>query len=207
MKLVVGLTGGIGSGKSSVGNAFSAHGILVIDADAISRALTAAGGRAIDAIRKRFGDRSIDAKGALDRAQIRALVFSDPEARRQLEAILHPMIRNECDRLVAVADSPYVILMIPLLVESGVPRKRCHRVAVVDCPEEVQIERVIRRDRLTRGEVEAIMKSQASRELRLSYADDVIDNSGSPSDIAEPVALLHKKYAQLAGSQAWAMLG
>ncbi len=207
MKLVVGLTGGIGSGKSSVGSAFASHGILVIDADAISRALTASRGRAIDAIRKTFGDAAIDAAGALDRAQMRALVFSDPEARRTLEAILHPMIRKECDRLVATAESPYVILMIPLLVESGAPRKRCHLIAVVDCPEHIQIERVIRRDGLPRAQVEAIMKSQASRALRLSHADDVIDNSGPPAAIAAPVALLHKKYEQLARSKPWPELG
>jgi dephospho-CoA kinase len=207
MKLVVGLTGGIGSGKSSVGHAFESHGVRVIDADVISRALTAPGGGAIDSIRKTFGDTAIDAAGALDRAKMRALIFSDSDARRKLEAILHPMIRNECDRLVATAESPYVILMIPLLVESGAPRKRCHLIAVVDCPEQVQIERVMRRDGLSRTEVEAIMKSQATRTLRLSHADDVIDNSGPPSAIAAPVAILHKKYEQLAASIAWGAPG
>jgi dephospho-CoA kinase len=207
MKLVVGLTGGIGSGKSSVGRAFESHGVLVVDADAISRALTAPGGGAIEAIRQSFGDEAIDASGALDRGKMRTLVFSNPEAKQKLEAILHPMIRKECDRLVAAAISPYVILMIPLLVESGAPRRRCHLIVVVDCPEQIQIERVIQRDGLSRAQIEAIMKSQTTRELRLSYADDIIDNSGPPSAIAEPVELLHKKYTRLAASQPWGKLG
>ncbi|MFN0299091.1 MAG: dephospho-CoA kinase [Burkholderiales bacterium] len=207
MKLIVGLTGGIGSGKSSVGREFEAHGVAVVDADAISRALTARGGAAIDAIRAQFGDDLIDATGALDRARMRALVFSDPAAKRKLESILHPMIRTESDRLVAGAQSPYVILMIPLLVESGAPRRRCHLIAVVDCPEEIQIERVMRRDRLTRTEVEAIMKSQASRQFRLDNADDVIDNSGAESAIVEQVERLHRKYADRAVSRAWARPG
>ncbi|MFM9888232.1 MAG: dephospho-CoA kinase [Burkholderiales bacterium] len=201
MKLIVGLTGGIGSGKSRVGREFEAHGVVVVDADAISRALTAPGGAAIDAIRAQFGDDMIDASGALDRARMRALVFSDPAAKRTLEAILHPMIRTQTDRMVGGANSHYVILMIPLLVESGAPRKRCHLITVVDCPEEVQIERVMRRDRLTRAEVEAIMKSQASRQRRLDNADDVIDNSGAESAIVEQIERLHRKYADLANSR------
>ncbi len=204
MKLIVGLTGGIGSGKSSVGREFEAHGVVVVDADAISRAMTAPGGAAMDAIRAQFGADVIDASGALDRARMRGLVFSDPAAKRTLESILHPMIRTQSDRLVAGAQSHYVILMIPLLVESGTPRKRCHLIAVVDCPEEIQIERVMRRDRLTRAEVESIMKSQASRQRRLDIADDVIDNSGAESAIVEQVERLHRKYSGLAISRAWA---
>ncbi len=207
MKLIVGLTGGIGSGKSSVGREFEAHGVVVVDADAISRVLTAPGGAAIGAIRAQFGDDLVDAAGALDRARMRALVFSDPAAKRKLEAILHPMIRTQSDHLVAGAKSQYVISMIPLLVESGTPRKRCHLIAVVDCPEEIQIERVMRRDRLTRAEVEAIMKSQASRQLRLDNADDVIDNSGAESAIVEQVERLHQKYTERAVSRAWARPG
>ena len=207
MKLIVGLTGGIGSGKSSVGREFEAHGVVVVDADAISRALTARGGAAIEAIRAQFGDDMVDATGALDRARIRALVFSDPAAKRKLEAILHPMVRTQSDHLEAGAKSHYVILMIPLLIESGAPRKRCHLIAVVDCPEEIQIERVMRRDRLTRAEVEAIMKSQASRQLRLDNADDVIDNSGAESAIVEQVERLHQKYTERAVSRAWSRPG
>ncbi len=203
MKLIVGLTGGIGSGKSRVGREFEAHGVVVVDADAFSRALTAPGGAAIDAIRAQFGADVIDASGALDRARMRGLVFSDPAAKRTLESILHPMIRTQSDRLVAGAQSHYVILMIPLLVESGAPRKRCHLIAVVDCPEEIQIERVMRRDRLTRAEVESIMKSQASRQRRLDNADDVIDNSGAESALVEQVEGLHRKYSGLAVSRAW----
>ncbi len=203
MKLIVGLTGGIGSGKSSVGREFASHGIVVVDADAISRALTAPGGAAIETIRHQFGDALIDKSGALDRARMRALVFSDPPAKQKLEQILHPMIRVESDRQVAEAKSPYVILMIPLLIESGAPRRRCHWIAVVDCPEEMQIDRVITRDGLTRGEVEAIMSHQASRKTRLANADDVIDNSGPASAIVERVAALHGKYCVLAASRIW----
>ncbi len=203
MKLIVGLTGGIGSGKSSVGREFESHGVAVVDADAISRALTATGGGAIEAIRAQFGNGAIDINGALDRARMRALVFSDPLAKQRLEKILHPMIRTESHRQVNLARSPYVILMIPLLVESGAPRERCHRIAVVDCPEEIQIKRVVSRDGLTRAQVESIMRNQASRASRLAQADDVIDNGGPASAIVAQVATLHKKYVALAESQGW----
>ena len=203
MKLIVGLTGGIGSGKSRVGQQFESHGIVVVDTDAISRTLTAHGGAAIEPIRDQFGDAFIDATCALDRARMREMVFSDPLAKRKLEKILHPMIRAESDRLVAGANSPYVILMIPLLVESGAPHKRCHLIAVVDCPEEMQIERVMSRDGLTRAQVVAIMNNQASRKARLAIADDVIDNSGPASAIAQRVTTLHDKYVGLAASQIW----
>jgi dephospho-CoA kinase len=196
--LTIGLTGGIGSGKSSVAREFEALGIEVIDADALAHRLTAPGGGAIEAIRAAFGPDAIDARGALDRDRMRALVFTDPPARRRLEAILHPMIRVETERLAAAATSPYVILMIPLLVESGAPRGRCDRVLVIDCPEEEQIRRVMARSHLERAAVEAIMASQANRTARLAAADDVIDNSGPPSAITPQVAALHARYVKLA---------
>lgn len=191
-KLVVGLTGGIGSGKSRAGRAFEAHGITVIDADAISRALTAAGGAAITPIRSGFGADFIDPHGALDRARMRALAFADPAAKRRLESILHPMVREESDRQLAAARSAYVILMIPLLVESGQPRSRCSRIIVVDCPEPTQIERVTQRDHLQRAQIEAIVRAQASRGLRLSHADYVLDNSGTEAMLEAQVACVHR---------------
>lgn len=197
-KLVVGLTGGIGSGKSRAGRAFEARGITVIDADAISRALTAAGGAAITPIRAGFGADFIDAHGALDRARMRTLAFGDPAAKRKLEAILHPMVRDESDRQLAAAGSDYVIVMIPLLVESGRPRARCSRIIVVDCPEPMQIERVMRRDHLQRAQIGAIVRAQASRAMRLSHADHVLDNSGTEAMLEAQVAITHRVLAALA---------
>jgi dephospho-CoA kinase len=197
-RFTVGLTGGIGSGKSTVARAFEARGIEVIDADALAHGLTAPGGAAIPAIRAAFGAALIDASGALDRAAMRRRVFADPGARRRLEAILHPLIRAETDRLARSAHSAYVILMIPLLVESGDPHARCDRVLVVDCPEEEQIRRVMARSGLPKADVEAIMATQVSRANRLAAADDVVDNSGEPAGLDSRVENLHRSYLDLA---------
>jgi dephospho-CoA kinase len=199
-KPTVCLTGGIGSGKSSVARLFAARGVAVTDADALAHELTAPGGAAIPAIRAAFGPEVIDARGALDRERMRQQVFRDPDARKRLEAILHPMIRAESERQCAAATSAYVILMIPLLVESGDPRRRCDRVLVVDCPEEEQVRRVMLRSNLPRTEVEAIMATQASRAARLAYADDVIDNGGDPARLDTQVDMLHSRYLALAGA-------
>ncbi|MGA8054907.1 MAG: dephospho-CoA kinase [Burkholderiales bacterium] len=192
------LTGGIGSGKSTVARLFEAHGVAVIDADALAHALTAPGGGAIAAIRAAFGDQYIDAAGALDRPKMRALAFADPAARRRLEGILHPMIRTESERLAAAATSAYIIHMIPLLFESGRSRKRCMRILVVDCDERIQVERVMARSGLARHEVEAIMASQVTRAARLAGAHDVLDNSGAPEKLTERVDALHQTYLALA---------
>lgn len=192
------LTGGIGSGKSTVARLFEARGIVVIDADALAHRLTAAGGTAIPAIREAFGADFIDASGALERARMRALAFEQPAARSQLEAILHPMIRAESERLAAAATSAYVIQMIPLLFESKRGRAQCSRVLVVDCDEAVQIERVTARSGLARAQVEAIMAAQATRAERLAGTDDVIDNSGPPSTLDARVGELHDLYLRLA---------
>jgi dephospho-CoA kinase len=199
-RFTVGLTGGIGSGKSTVAREFEARGVTVVDADALAHRLTAPGGAAIPAVRAAFGDEVVDASGALDRARMRAIAFGDASARRRLEAILHPMIRAETERLAQAAPGRYVILMIPLLVESGDPRARCDRVLVVDCPEAEQIRRVMARSHLARAEVEAIMASQASRAARLAAADDVVDNGGDPAGIGAQVDALHQKYLALAGT-------
>lgn len=194
------LTGGIGSGKSSVASLFAARGVEVIDADALAHELTAPGGAAVPAIRTTFGAAVIDERGALDRARMRSLAFADPDARQRLEAILHPMIRAESARRQAAATSAYVILMIPLLVESGDPRRRCDRVLVVDCPEEEQIRRVMLRSNLSRADVAAIMAAQASRAARLAHADDVIDNGAGPERLPPQVETLHRYYLTLAGA-------
>jgi len=199
-KPTVCLTGGIGSGKSSAARLFEARGVAVIDADALAHELTASGGAAIPAIRAAFGGEIIDERGALDRERMRQQVFRDPAARKRLEAILHPMIRDESERRRAAATSAYVILMIPLLVESGDPRGRCDRVLVVDCPEPEQIRRVMLRSNLARTEVEAIMATQASRAARLAVADDVIDNGGDPDRLGAQVEALHARYLSLAGA-------
>lgn len=201
MRLTVGLTGGIGSGKSTVAKRFADRGVAVVDADALAHELTGAGGAAIPLIRAEFGPEAIDAAGALDRARMRAIAFADADARRRLEAILHPMIRAESERRAAAAPGPYVILMIPLLVESGEARARVDRVLVVDCPEEVQIARVMARSSLSREDVTAIMRSQVSRAERLAYADDVIDNSGALETIEPQVEALHRRYCALAAAR------
>lgn len=200
----IGLTGGIGSGKSTVAGLFAKLGVQVIDTDEIAHELTRAGGEAIAPIRAAFGAEAITTEGSLDRARMRRLVFRDAQARKRLEAILHPLIRAESVRRVERAASPYVILVIPLLVEAGVDRSRTARVLVVDCPEAGQLERVMRRSGLPEAEVRAILASQATREQRLAAADDVIDNSGGPERLEGQISRLHEKYLTLAAHPATA---
>ncbi|HKY01780.1 MAG TPA: dephospho-CoA kinase [Burkholderiales bacterium] len=195
---VIALTGGIGSGKSSVADLFAALGINVIDSDTISHQLTAKGGGAIQALQDAFGPGILTPDGALDRAQMRRLVFEDAAVRRKLESILHPLIATEAARLLAIANSAYAIRMIPLLVEGGDPHRRFPRVLVVDCREETQINRVMKRSGFSRAEVENIMSTQATRAERLAYADDVIDNDGPQETLPPQVERLHRKYLELA---------
>lgn len=179
--LRVGLTGGIGSGKSTVLQMFADLGAAVIDADAISRSVTAAGGTAIMPISQRFGARFINADGALDRALMREHAYGDPRAREQLEAIIHPLVGAEIERQVQIAlagGSRCIVFDIPLLVESGRWRRQVDQVLVVDCPAQTQIARVVARSGLTPGEVEAIIAVQSPRALRLAAADVVICNEG-----------------------------
>jgi dephospho-CoA kinase len=193
-RYVVGLTGGIGSGKSEVARLFGRRGAAIVDTDALAHELTAPGGAAIEPIRRAFGPSALDADGALDRAAMRRLVFSDPRARHRLEALLHPLIRQRSDALVAESTAPYVILVVPLLVESGVDRARYQRVLVVDSPEEQQVARVVSRSGLDPAEVRTIMKAQVERSRRLSQADDVIDNSGPIESLEPQVDRLHRNY-------------
>lgn len=197
MNLIVGLTGGIGSGKSAAADIFAELGAAVVDADAIAHELTAPGGAAIESIRAAFGDEMIGANGALDRAAMRKRVFADAEAKVRLEAILHPMIRAEADRRIGEARAPYVVLVVPLLVESGSYRQRVQRVAVVDCPEETQVARVMARSGLSTQEARAIMAAQVSRAERLAAADDVIDNGGDLAGLRAQVEALHRRYVEI----------
>lgn len=198
--LKVGLTGGIGSGKSTVAALFAARGVPVIDTDVIARELTAPAGLALGEIRTTLGDGVLQADGGLDRGALRRLVFSDANARRQLEAILHPRIRAQVEHALGTLQAPYALIVIPLLVETGSYRDVLDRVLVVDCPEALQIERVIARSGLSRGEVEAILAAQASRAARLAAADDVIENIGSTDDLQAAVAALHARYLALSGA-------
>jgi len=182
MSLRVGLTGGIGSGKSTVAVRLVALGAELIDTDAIARSLTLAGGAAIDAIRESFGPDFIDAAGALDRARMREAAFADPEAKRRLEAILHPRIGIEVERRVLASTAPLTVLDIPLLVESGRWRRRVDRVWVVDCAEQVQLARVTARSGWTEDAVRAVIAQQASRPARRAAADAVIHNDGIDLD-------------------------
>jgi dephospho-CoA kinase len=203
MSFVVGLTGGIGSGKSAAAQLFVQKGASVVDADAESRALTAPGGGAIEAIRTAFGARYITPAGALDRVRMRERIFEEPAARALLEGILHPRIQSECSRKVHSAAGPYAVLMVPLLIETGDPRRRVHRVAVVDCSEETQVHRVMDRDGVTREAVLRIIAAQASRAARLAAADDVIDNDGPLAALLPQVSALHEVYLQAAISTVW----
>jgi dephospho-CoA kinase len=198
MTFLVGLTGGIGSGKSAAASLFEALGAAVVDTDAIAHELTAPGGAAIESIRSAFGDDVIDARGALDRAAMRRKVFADPQAKARLETILHPMIRAEADRRSAASRAPYVVLVVPLLVESGGYRSRVQRVVVVDCPEAVQVARVMSRSGLSAEEARAIMAAQISREQRLAVADDVIENGGELAALRPQVEALHRRYLEMA---------
>ncbi|HEX4928215.1 MAG TPA: dephospho-CoA kinase [Burkholderiales bacterium] len=197
-RFVVGLTGGIGSGKSAAAEEFARLGAAVVDTDAIAHELTAPSGAAMASIRQAFGDAFVSPNGALDRRAMRQRVFADPAAKRTLEQLLHPLIRAESERRIAAARAPYVVHVVPLLVESADYRRRVDRVLVVDAPEQTQIERVRARSGLAEAEVRAIMRSQASAAERRAAADDVIDNGGSLESLHSQVAALHQKYLRLA---------
>ena len=196
----IGLTGGIGSGKSAVADLLAKHGAAIIDTDQIAHALTAPGGAAMPHIATQFGDSFLTPEGALDRAAMRERVFSDPAAKRQLEAILHPLIGQQTLIEAEHAGGSYLVFVVPLLVESGRWKDRVDRVLVVDCSEALQLERVMRRSQLSAGQVRAIMTTQASREQRLAVADDVIVNDGPLETLEHAVAALHQRYLVLAAS-------
>ena len=199
-RFVVGLTGGIGSGKSAAAEEFARLGASIVDTDAIAHELTASGGAAIPAIRKLFGADAVLPSGAMDRAAVRKRVFADAAARGALEGVLHPMIREEAARRIAAAPGPYVINVVPLLIESGNYRLRVDRVLVIDAPEDTRLARVRSRG-LGDDQVRAIMATQASREARLAAADDVIENAGTVDALRQEVSRLHARYVQLAADK------
>ena len=193
MGLRVGLTGGIASGKTSVSRLFARLGVPIIDTDVIARDVVAPGTPLLQQVDQELGPGLIGAHGALQRRQLRERVFADPDARRRLEALLHPAIRAEVARQSAQATGPYHILVIPLLVE-GQGRIPVERVLVVDCPEELQIQRLQARDGSSLAEARAMLAAQTSRAGRLAAADDVIVNDGDPDRLEGAVAALHQKY-------------
>jgi len=199
MAYVIGLTGGIGSGKSAVADQFALLGAAIVDTDAIAHELTGPGGAAIPEVRRKFGAGCVAADGAMDRKNVREIVFADPGARQKLEALLHPMIRAESQRRIAAAGSaPYVVHVVPLLVESPDYRARVQRVLVVDCTEGVQVARVMARSGMKAEEVRRIIAAQVSRATRLEAADDVIDNSGPLAALQPQVLALHERYLAFA---------
>ena len=193
----VALTGGIASGKSTVADLFADLGVPVIDTDLIARQVVAPGQPALEEIVARFGPGVLDAEGGLDRRRMRERIFADPEARRGLEAILHPAIRAEMERQSAAAGGAYQLLVIPLLAEGG-RRDHVDRVLLVDVPEELQLERLAGRDRVTADQARASLEAQATRAQRLEIADDVISNTGPVDELRSKVAALHRKYLALA---------
>lgn len=201
--LEIGLTGGIGSGKTRVADMFAARGAALIDSDLLAHEITAPGGAAIGPLVAAFGPGCLRPDGAMDRDAMRALVFSDPTAKATLEGITHPLIRSLTESRAAAVRAggqhPYLIYVVPLLVESGTWRARVDRVLVVDCQEETQIARVMARNGFTRAQVLAIMARQATRAARLAVADDVIDNDGPPEALAPQVERLDAQYRQHAG--------
>lgn len=195
----VGLTGGIGSGKTTVADMLEARGAAIIDTDRIAHELTMPGGAAIRGIRAQFGEAFLTEEGAMDRARMREFVFREPNAKARLEAILHPLIRIETERAAAQAQGAYLVFAVPLLVESGSWKKRVSRVLVVDCAEDTQVRRVMSRNGLAESQVRAIMAAQATRQQRLAAADDVIDNNGDALALVPQVDRLHALYTAMAG--------
>ncbi|GJG97437.1 dephospho-CoA kinase [Cupriavidus pauculus] len=204
--LEIGLTGGIGSGKTRVADMFAARGAALIDTDLLAHEITAPGGSAIAPLLEAFGPRCLRPDGAMDRDGMRALVFSDPDAKARLEGITHPLIRQLTEARAAAVRAagqhPYLIYVVPLLVESGTWRARVGRVLVVDCQEDTQVARVMARNGFTRDQVQAIMQKQATRAARLAVADDVIDNDGPPDALAPQVERLDALYRTLSAKQA-----
>jgi dephospho-CoA kinase len=197
MTYIVGLTGGIGSGKTAVSDCFAALGITVVDADVCARIVVEPGRPALQSIVEHFGSVVLNSDGSLDRAQLRQIIFADETARKWLETLLHPLIFDEMWSQLQSAESPYAILASPLLVEAG-QSILCQRVLVVDVSEDIQLQRAVARDANSEEQIKAIMASQTSREARLQKADDIIINDKDFAHLDEQVQTLHRRYLQLA---------
>lgn len=198
-RLRIGLTGGIASGKSTVEQRFRELGVPVVDADDSARAVVAPGEPGLAAVIAHFGSRVLTPQGELDRRALRSLIFADPKSRKELEAILHPLIRSDMDRRVLESDGPYIVLAIPLLIEGGA-RERVDRVLLIDAEESLQLERLMSRDAVSEEEARATLAAQASRAARLQAADDVLENAGSVSELRQAVDRLHQRYLELAAA-------
>jgi dephospho-CoA kinase len=199
-RLRIGLTGGIASGKSTVAQRFTDLRVPVIDADVAARAVVASGTPGLVRVIERFGPGVLAQNGELDRRALRDLIFSNPGARRDLESILHPLIRADMERSADQAVGPYIVMAIPLLIEGG-PSDRVDRILVVDVDGAVQLRRVMERDGCTEEQARAILASQASRSARLAAADDVLQNTGTVMDLRQAVDRLHERYLRLAEIQ------
>ncbi|MCC5826217.1 MAG: dephospho-CoA kinase [Alkalimonas sp.] len=199
--MVIGLTGGIGSGKTTVANGFAALGIELVDADQVARELVEPGSAALQQIVAHFGEELLQSDGQLDRAALRARVFSQPAEKNWLNQLLHPLIRQEMQRQLAGAHSPYVLFVAPLLLENKL-QDRIDRLLVVDIPQQLQMQRTLQRDGGSEQQIAAIMAAQVSRAERLAAADDVIDNSAEPEQLTSRIAQLHQYYMQLANQKA-----
>jgi len=200
--IAVGLTGGIGSGKSTVADRLAALGAAIVDTDEVARHLTGPAGAAMEELRREFGAKYVTAEGALDRDAMRSLAFEDASARARLEAILHPAIRTESDARIARAKGPYVVIVVPLLFETRGYLDRVARVLVVDCPEALQLSRTMERSNLSEAQVRAIMASQWPRWRRLQMADDVIWNGGETAALDAQCERMHSLYAKPAKNRA-----
>jgi dephospho-CoA kinase len=197
--LVIGLTGGIGSGKTTIADLFKARGIPIIDADIIAREVTAPGQPALKTITQHFGQHILQEDGSLNRSALRDTIFKNDENRHWLENLLHPLILRRMDELLQQQNTPYCLVVIPLLFEKNT-YPLINRILVVDTSEEMQINRVTKRDKTSREQVKAIMTTQASRGLRIKHANDIITNDGSLVMLEKQVEELHQKYLQLAGT-------
>jgi len=198
MTLIIGLTGGIGSGKTKAADMFKQLGAGIIDADQIAHELTRPDGKAIDPIRKMFGDSVIGEDGSMDRIAMRKLAFSDTAARHKLESILHPLIYQETQRQLSLIQSEYAVLVVPLLLETGNYLELINRILVIDCPESLQISRTMQRSKLNEQAVRDVMAIQCARDERLAQANDVIVNDSSEEHLQQQVQKLHQIYLDLA---------
>ncbi|MGG6178330.1 dephospho-CoA kinase [Pantoea allii] len=196
----VALTGGIGSGKSTIAEYFAASGVDIIDADVIAREVVEPGTSALQAIIARYGDAIVNEQGALHRSRLRDIIFATPDEKRWLDALLHPLINARTQQLKAQAVSPYVLWVVPLLVENQLQRQ-ADRVLVVDTDEETQLKRTLQRDNVSLDQAKRILAAQATRQQRLACADDIIDNSGAPENALPQVAQLHQLYLKLAAAK------
>lgn len=199
MSYIVALSGGIGSGKSTVAESFARHGVDVVDADVIARQVVEPGQAALAALANHFGMRIIHADGSLNRTALRECIFSDPAEKQWVNQLLHPLIHAKTRQLFSASTTPYVLWVVPLLVENGL-QKQADRILVVDVDEHTQLARTMQRDGVTRQQAESILSAQASRQQRLACADDIIDNNGGAETIEPRVASLHSRYLELAAS-------